>query len=117
MAFNNNVYQPFTIDLSDIDASGKGYIFIRHQSEKSAGFLKAFRTEGALVGRVFSGSPAEKAGIRPGDVLLYARRDGENERIALEASSRFGGSFDLSELIDRLEGNRLEIFDADDFAP
>ena len=39
MAFNNNVYQPFTIDLSDIDASGKGYIFIRHQSEKSAGFL------------------------------------------------------------------------------
>ena len=40
VAFNNNVYQPFTIDLSDIDASGKGYIFIRHQSEKSAGFLR-----------------------------------------------------------------------------
>ena len=40
VAFNNNVYQPFTIDLSDIDASGKGYIFIRHQSEKSAGYLR-----------------------------------------------------------------------------
>ena len=40
VSFNNNVYQPFTIDLSDIDASGKGYIFIRHQSEKSAGFLR-----------------------------------------------------------------------------
>lgn len=39
VAFNNNVYQPFTVDLSDIDASGKGYIFIRHQSEKTAGFL------------------------------------------------------------------------------
>ena len=95
--------QPMTADLA--------------REKKSAGFLKAFRTEGALVGRVFAGSPAEKAGIRPGDVLLYARRDGENERIALEASSRFGGSFDLSELIERLDGSRLEIFDADDFAP
>ena len=95
--------QPMTADLA--------------RENKSVGFLKAFRTEGALVGRVFAGSPAEKAGIRPGDVLLYARRDGENERIALEASSRFGGSFDLSELIERLDGSRLEIFDADDFAP
>ena len=95
--------QPMTADLA--------------REKKSSGFLKAFRTEGALVGRVFAGSPAEKAGIRPGDVLLYARRDGENERIALEASSRFGGGFDLSELIDRLDGSRLEIFDADDFAP
>jgi len=95
--------QPMTADLA--------------REKKSSGFLKAFRTEGALVGRVFAGSPAEKAGIRPGDVLLYARRKDESERIALEASSRFGGGFDLSELIDRLDGSRLEIFDADDFAP
>ena len=95
--------QPMTADLA--------------REKKSAGFLKAFRTDGALVGRVFPGTPAEKAGIRPGDVLLYARREGENDRTALEAGSRFGGSFDLSDLIERLDGSRLEIFDADDFAP
>ena len=98
--------QPMTADLA--------------REKKSAGFLKAFRTDGALVGRVFAGSPAEKAGIRPGDVLLYARREGENDRIALEAESRFGSGFDLSdlsELIERLDGERLEIFDADSFAP
>ncbi len=95
--------QPLTADLA--------------REKKVSGFLAAFRTSGALVSRVHSGTPAEKAGIREGDVLLYVRRDGSGERQELAAEGGLGGNFDLGELLDRLNGDRLEMLDADRFSP
>lgn len=95
--------QPLTPDLA--------------REKKVTGFLEAFRTSGALVGRVHSGTPADKAGIREGDVLLYARRKGASERQELAAEGGLGGDIDLGDLLERLGGDRLGIFDADRFAP
>ena len=83
--------QPLTADLA--------------REKKVSGFLAAFRTSGALVSRVHSGTPAEKAGIREGDVLLYVRRDGSGERQELSAEGGFGVNFDLGELLERLGGD------------
>ena len=45
-------------------------VFIREVDEQAAKALGLARPEGALVQRVVKGSAAEKAGIRPGDVIV-----------------------------------------------
>ena len=95
--------QPLTPDLA--------------REKKAAGFLVAYNTRGALVGRVYPGTPAEKAGIKTGDVLLYVRRRGEGGRQDLEAGSSFGSGLDIGELLSRIGGERLGMVDADRFAP
>ena len=95
--------QPLTPDLA--------------REKKAAGFLVAYGTRGALVGRVYPGTPAEKAGLRTGDVLLYVRRRGEGERQDLEADGGLGSNIDIGELLSRIGGERLGMVDADRFAP
>lgn len=95
--------QPITPDLA--------------REKKASGFLMAYSTRGALVGRVYPGTPAEKAGIKTGDVLLYVRRRGENDRQDLEAGGSLGSGIDIGELLSRIDGERLGMVDADRFAP
>ena len=95
--------QPLTADLA--------------REKKVTGFLAAFKTSGALVGRVHPGTPAAKAGIREGDVLLYVRRKGAGERQELSAEGGLGGNIDLGALLERLGGEELSILDADRFSP
>ena len=95
--------QPITPDLA--------------REKKASGFLMAYSTRGALVGRVYPGTPAEKAGIKTGDVLLYVRRRGESDRQDLEAGGSLGSGIDIGELLSRIGGERLGMVDADRFAP
>jgi S1-C subfamily serine protease len=46
---------------------------------------------GLVVTEVYAGSPAEKAGLRPDDVLLTLRPEGESPRDLVGEPDRFGG--------------------------
>ena len=87
------------------------------REKKATGYLGRFHTRGALVSRVHPGTPADKAGMRVGDILLYVRRSGESDRNDLVSEDGFGMNFDLDELLERLEGERLGMLDADRSAP
>ncbi|MBP5321792.1 MAG: PDZ domain-containing protein [Kiritimatiellae bacterium] len=76
------------------------------REKKALAFLKAAKAPGALVNRVYPDTPAAKAGIKEGDILIYARPARLTKRFKLEAGRDFGGIdwsefFDLS--VDRAE--------------
>ncbi len=69
------------------------------REKKATDFLRVAGGRGALVGTVYPGTPAAKAGIQEGDVLLWARKAGGERRERLEASESRG--LDISALLER----------------
>jgi S1-C subfamily serine protease len=59
-------------------------------NQEGGGNLKANRDQGVLVVRVFEGSPAERAGIRQGDILQ--KIDGRTVRTASDVQTRLEAS-------------------------
>ncbi|MBP5226222.1 MAG: PDZ domain-containing protein [Kiritimatiellae bacterium] len=55
------------------------------REKKALAFLMATKSDGALVNRVYPDSPATKAGVKEGDILLYVRPAASQKRIKLEA--------------------------------
>jgi hypothetical protein len=51
---------------------------------------------GLLLTEIYTGSPAEKAGLRKDDILLSLRPDGESARDLAAEPERFGGAFPRS---------------------
>ena len=58
-------------------------------------------TRGALVSHVYPGGPAERIGVKEGDILLFARSDDGSVRRALECDEGFGESIDWEEIYER----------------
>ena len=67
-----NLAKPVIAQLKATGHVVRGYlgVFIRGLDERAAKALGLAKPEGALVERVVKGSAAERAGIRPGDVIV-----------------------------------------------
>lgn len=82
------------------------------REKKAQGFLEAAgefgeAAKGALVGKVYAGTPAARAGVREGDVLLWVRRAKGQRRERLEAREGHGG-LDFMSVFERMP---LALFD------
>jgi len=86
--------------LRDTGKVVRGYLGIMY-GKVDAGVAKAYgldKTEGALVGEVVRGGPADKAGVEPGDVIVEfdGRSDRVGERLAqLVADAKPGSTVKL----------------------
>ena len=66
------------------------------REKKATAFLRESSSRGALVGRVYPGTPAANAGLREGDVLVDVRPAKSRAKVPLELSSGFGSMGFLS---------------------
>ncbi|MBM4272356.1 MAG: DegQ family serine endoprotease [Deltaproteobacteria bacterium] len=97
--------------LSDLKTKGRvirGWLGISVQdiSEDIANTLKLKDRQGALVGNVFEGDPADKAGIKTGDLIIAI--DGKkiqdtHELLRIVAALRVGGTVEITVLRDGKE--------------
>ncbi len=87
------------------------------RQKKVIGQLAAYETRGALVSRVHPGTPAAQAGLREGDVLLYARGGNGKRKVELEMRDMRMGGLDLAELFQHADDTRFLQIDADEFSP
>jgi len=81
--------------------------------EKNAqGFLSDEIGSGSLVSKVYAGTPAAKAGVKEGDVLLWVRKATGERRERLETRDTGGFAMDTSDLFDRIPFSMLDKFGA-----
>ena len=78
------------------------------REKKAQGFLSAELGSGSLVGKVYPGTPAARAGVKEGDVLLWVRRAASKRREKLETRDIRSFGMDMDRFLDRLP---LSMFD------
>ena len=65
-------------------------------------------TRGALVSHVYPGGPAERIGVKEGDILLFARSEDGSVRRAIESRDGYGDSLDWEEVYERASVEMFE---------
>ena len=72
------------------------------REKKSQGFLSGEDGMGSLVGKVYTNTPAARAGIKEGDVLLWVRRTTSERHEKLESRDSRSFGMDIEGIFDRL---------------
>ena len=78
------------------------------REKRAQGFLSDETGSGSLVSKVYPGTPAEKAGVKEGDVLLWVRKASGERRERLETRDSGGLGVDMSALFDRMPFSLLD---------
>jgi len=78
------------------------------REKKSQGFLSGDDGMGSLVGKVYPNTPAARAGIKEGDVLLWVRRATSERRERLETRDNRSFGMDIGSLFNRMP---VSVFD------
>ena len=72
------------------------------REKKAQGFLSQDSGRGALVGKVYTNTPAARIGIKEGDVLLWVRRKSSERREKLDTRDGRDFGMDIESLFERL---------------
>ena len=72
------------------------------REKKSQGFLSSEDGMGSLVGKVYTNTPAARAGIKEGDVLLWVRRAMSERHERLESRDNRSFGIDIESFFDRV---------------
>lgn len=72
------------------------------REKKSQGFLSGEDGMGSLVGKVYTNTPAARAGIKEGDVLLWVRRKTSERHERLETRDNRGFGIDIESIFGRM---------------
>ena len=82
------------------------------REKRAQGFLSYETGSGSLVSKVYTGTPAAKAGIKEGDVLLWVRKASGERREKLETRDSGMSGMGLSALFDRAPISMFDRYDA-----